>query len=103
MTFNVFKKKYCCSSRSHNKSNTSTCPRKTSPLSEACHRGRVKICKVTGDRSHCARMAALGLYPGEEVELICPKQGGSQCLLKIHGSTLSLDHESMKNILIAAP
>ncbi|MEN8199175.1 MAG: FeoA family protein [Thermodesulfobacteriota bacterium] len=69
------------------------------PLSENCRRGKVKICKVTGDRQLCARMASLGVIPGEEAELICP-QTGSQCLLKIHGGTLSLDHSTSSNIIV---
>ena len=69
------------------------------PLSETCQAGKVKICKITGDRKLCARMASLGVLPGEEAELICP-QGHSQCLLKIHGGTLSLDHSTSNNIIV---
>jgi ferrous iron transport protein A len=69
------------------------------PLSENCRAGKVKICKVTGDRQLCARMASLGVLPGEEAELLCP-QAGSQCLLKIHGGTLSLDQTTSSNIIV---
>ena len=69
------------------------------PLSENCQAGKVKICKITGDRKLCARMASLGVLPGEEAELICP-QKGSQCLLKIHGGTLSLDKTTSNNIIV---
>ena len=69
------------------------------PLSENCQAGKVKICKVTGDRKSCARMASLGVIPGEEAELLCP-QNGSQCLLKIHGGTLSLDQLTSNNIIV---
>ena len=44
-------------------------------------------------------MASLGVIPGEEAELLCP-QGGSQCLLKIHGGTLSLDQLTSNNIIV---
>lgn len=76
-----------------------SCPRHVVPLSESCRSGRVKICKITGDRKLCARMASLGVYPGEEAELLCP-ENGSQCLLKLQGTTLSLDSSTTKNILI---
>ena len=69
------------------------------PLSENCQAGKVKICKVTGDRKLCARMASLGVRPGEEAELICPRKG-SQCILKIHGGTLSLDQSISRNIIV---
>ena len=44
-------------------------------------------------------MASLGVLPGQEAELICP-QGNSQCLLKIHGGTLSLDKTTSNNIIV---
>ncbi len=69
------------------------------PLSENCRAGKIKICKVTGDRKLCARMASLGVLPGQEAELLCP-QKGSQCLLKIHGGTLSLDKVTSNNIIV---
>ena len=71
------------------------------PLSQHGGCGKVKICKVTGDRRLCARMAAMGLYPGTEAELICP-ENGHQCLLKIHGGTICLDHTISENILVSA-
>ncbi len=69
------------------------------PLSENCQAGKLKICKITGDRKLCARMASLGVLPGAEAELLCP-QKGSQCLLKIHGGTLSLDQSTSNNIIV---
>ena len=77
----------------------SPCPKQVTPLSESCRSGRLKICKITGDRKLCARMASLGVYPGEEVELLCP-ENGSQCLLKLQGATLSLDSNTTKNIMV---
>ena len=44
-------------------------------------------------------MASLGVLPGQEAELICP-QNSSQCLLKIHGGTLSLDKLTSNNIIV---
>ncbi len=69
------------------------------PLSKSHQAGKVKICKITGDRKLCARMASLGVLPGQEAELICP-QNGSQCLLKVHGGTLSLDEVTSNNIIV---
>ncbi len=77
------------------------CSQTHRPLSESCHPGKVKICKITGDRKLCARMASLGVRPGEEAELICPRKG-SQCLLKIQGGMLSLDHNMTSNIIVQA-
>jgi Fe2+ transport system protein FeoA len=74
-------------------------PDKTQPLSETCCSGRVKVCKVNGNRKLCARMAQLGLLPGCEIELLCPCQG-QQCMIKINGGTLSLDIPSAENILV---
>ena len=102
MTFKNFKDT-CCRLGLRNRERgqgTTDAPR---PLSETCHLGPVKVCKVTGDRRLCARMAALGVLPGQEVELVCPRQDGGQCLLKVHGSTLSLDQASLENILVSAP
>jgi len=75
------------------------CARHYGPLSETCHAGKLKICKITGDRRQCAKMASLGVIPGKEAELLCPRNG-SQCLLKIHGGTLSLDQYTSNNIIV---
>ncbi len=79
----------------------SLCSQQTIPLSESCHGGRIKICKITGDRKLCARMASIGVYPGKEAELLCP-ENGAQCLLKLHGATLSLDKDTSKNIIVTS-
>ncbi len=71
------------------------------PLSDTCCCGRVKVCSVQGDRETCARMAHMGVLPGTELELICPNTG-SQCMVKINGSTLSLDHLAATNIMVTA-
>ena len=71
------------------------------PLSKRARTGRVKVCKVTGDRKICARMASMGLYPGVEADVIC-SETGSQCLLKVHGGTISLDSEVSDNIFVTS-
>lgn len=69
------------------------------PLSRIRHHGRKRICKITGDRKLCARMASMGFYPGEELELLC-SGNDSQCILKIQGGTISLDTTASNNILV---
>jgi Fe2+ transport system protein FeoA len=44
-------------------------------------------------------MAALGVYPGNEIELISPSNG-ERCLIKVHGGTISIDRHTTENILI---
>ena len=62
-------------------------------LTQSCCGRNLRICSVRGDRRTCARMASLGFLPGQEIELIC-KPGADQCMVKINGSTISLDAES---------
>ncbi|MGW8194298.1 MAG: FeoA family protein [Desulforhopalus sp.] len=61
--------------------------------------GRVKVCRVTGDRKICARMASLGVYPGVEADIICAETG-HQCILKVNGGTLSIDSDISDNIFV---
>lgn len=92
---------YCCfTDRIKNCFRRQDCGQQILPLSELYRSGKVRICKVTGDRKLCARMAAMGLYPGTEVELICP-ENGSQCILKIHGGKVCLDRTISENILVS--
>ena len=70
------------------------------PLSKMCGCDRFKVCKISGDRKLCARMAQLGVLPGSEIELICPIQSQQSCMVKIKGSTISLDQLSAENILV---
>ena len=72
----------------------------TMPLSQACCRGRLRICGLSGDRKTCARMASLGIFPGSELEVLCPGKQGNQCMVRIHGSTLSLDPSAAASILV---
>lgn len=100
MTLNELNKKCSCFVKKlQTSSKAKPCNSHHGPLSENSQAGKIKICKVTGDRKLCARMAALGVLPGEDAELICP-QSGSQCLLKINGGTLSLDQLSSNNIIV---
>ena len=69
------------------------------PLSKMCGCDRFKVCKISGDRKLCARMAQLGVLPGSVIELICPIQSKS-CMVKVKGSTVSLDLLSAENILV---
>lgn len=71
------------------------------PLSRRGKAGRVRVCKVTGDRKLCAKIAALGIYPGSEAELICP-ENGHQCVVKVHGGNICLDRTISENILVTA-
>lgn len=100
MTFRKINKK-CCSiaKKIQQCSKGIKCLKHHGPLSETCQVGKLKICKLTGDRIECAKMASLGLLPGQEAELLCSRNG-SQCLLKIHGSTLSLDQNTSNNIIV---
>jgi len=61
----------------------------------------LKVCRVGGGRGICARMAALGIFPGQEVELVCAA-GQSRCLVRLNGSTVSLGDGAAKNILVKA-
>ena len=74
-------------------------PDNAKPLSMACGCERLKVCKVRGDRKLCARMAQLGVLPGSIIELICSTQS-QNCMVKIKGSTVSLDQLSAENILV---
>lgn len=75
------------------------CKKIAAPLSETGYCGKVKVCKVTGDRKICARMASLGLYPGVEADIVCA-QRGSQCVVKVNGGTISLDSNISENIYV---
>jgi ferrous iron transport protein A len=77
------------------------CRNLIAPLSKRARTGRVKVCKVTGDRKICARMASMGLYPGVEADVIC-SETGSTCLLKVNGGTISLDADVSENIFVTS-
>ncbi|WP_163339630.1 FeoA family protein [Desulfopila sp. IMCC35008] len=91
----------CCSfaDRVRKRFGKRRCHHGISPLSKHYNNGPVKIHRVKGDRRQCARMADLGLYPGTEAELVC-QENGSQCILKVNGSTICLDQSITENILV---
>ncbi len=84
-------KKHCFKDRKFNE--------EVVPLSRQAKCGRFKVCKIHGDRKHCARMASLGLLPGEEMEIICP-ENGSLCVVKVRGGSITLDNDTSNKIFI---
>lgn len=71
------------------------------PLCEMRNEKRLKVAGIEGDRSVCARMAALGIYPGAEMELLCAGCG-APCLVRVRGGTLSLGQDVSDKILVTA-
>lgn len=71
------------------------------PLSAAPMGKRFRIAGIKGGRRLCARMAAMGVYPGAEMELLCAGCG-SPCLIKVRGGTLSLGAGVSDKILVTA-
>jgi ferrous iron transport protein A len=69
------------------------------PLAEASPGRRVKVKRISGGRGLCARMAALGIYPGAELELLCAGCD-SPCLVRVRGGTLSLGKGVSDKILV---
>jgi len=53
---------------------------------------------VGGDRRFCARMAAMGMLPGRELEIL---RGGEHCLVRLDGGTVSLDRSVSEQILVS--
>ena len=77
------------------------CSDLAAPLSKRGTNGRIKICKITGDRTVCGRIAAMGVYPGVVADIICTGRG-SRCILKVNGGTISLDADVSENILVTS-
>lgn len=69
-------------------------------LAEAKPGRPLQVKLIEGGRSLCARMAALGIYPGVELELLC-SGCGAPCLIKVRGSTLSLGAGVSNKIKVA--
>ena len=71
------------------------------PLSDARAGQRFKVAGIEGGRHLCARMAAMGIYPGVEMEVVC---GGCNCpcLVRVHGCTLSLGAGLSEKILVTS-
>lgn len=64
------------------------------PLCKAKSGKRFKVACVHGERGLCARMAALGIYPGAEMHLLC-----SGCV-RVNGGILSLGEDISDKILV---
>ena len=92
---------YCFADKVRNCFGRVRCNDLITPLSERARTGRVKVCKISGDRKICARMASMGLYPGVEADVIC-SETGSRCLLKVNGGTISLDSDVSDNIFVTS-
>ncbi len=71
------------------------------PLCKAVTGKRFKVACIQGGRHLCARMAALGIYPGVEMELLC-SGCGCPCLVRVHGSTLSLGAGVSEKIMVTS-
>lgn len=69
------------------------------PLGNKRTCGKVKVCSISGDRKQCARLAALGFYPGNEIELV-DAPNGDRCLVRVHGGTISLDQDTLNTIVV---
>lgn len=73
----------------------------TLPLSAAAEGQCLKVACIQGGRLLCGRMAAMGIYPGVEMELLCAGCG-LPCLVKVHGGTLSLGAGVSDKILVTS-
>lgn len=69
-------------------------------LSDAPPGQPVEVKAIEGGRKLCARMAALGIYPGVKLELLC-SHCDAPCLVKVRGSTLSLGVGVSRKIMVA--
>ncbi|WP_417908799.1 FeoA family protein [Candidatus Electronema sp. PJ] len=73
------------------------------PLSECCGCSRrVRVCRISGDRGICGRMATLGVLPGTVLEPLCSRESRRRqhCMVRLNGSTLSLDEPIASNIFV---
>ena len=71
------------------------------PLSDARAGQRCKVAGIEGGRHLCARMAAMGIYPGVEMEVVCAGCN-RPCLVRVHGCTLSLGAGLSDKILVTS-
>ena len=100
MHWNREKKNPCCFAEKVRKCFAGEqCHDAIAPLSKKGQPGKVRVCKVTGDRKICARMASMGVYPGVEADIVC-SENGDRCILRVHGGTISLDADISANILV---
>ena len=91
-----WKRRNCCACRETDISDSCA-----SSLSDVRAGQRCKVAGIEGGRHLCARMAAMGIYPGVEMEVIC---AGCHCpcLVRVHGSTLSLGSGLSDKILVTS-
>ncbi len=68
-------------------------------LSDAPAGEKLRVSSIAGGRNLCGRMAAMGIYPGVVMELVCAGCG-SPCLVRVHGGTLSLGAGVSQKILV---
>lgn len=76
----------------YNRSSSPECV--LTPLCKAESGKKFKVACVHGERGLCARMAALGIYPGVEMHLLC-----SGCV-RVNGGVLSLGKDIFDRILV---
>lgn len=70
------------------------------PLALVSPGSRVKLVSVNGGQGICARLAALGLLPGTEVEVLSRAPGGS-FILEVKGSRLMLGRGMAQKIVVS--
>ncbi|HQN19375.1 MAG TPA: FeoA family protein [Syntrophobacteraceae bacterium] len=71
------------------------------PLSNTSAGQRCRVAGIEGGRHLCARLAAMGIYPGVEVEVVCAGCN-CPCLVRVHGCTLSLGCGLSNKILVTS-
>ncbi len=71
------------------------------PLAEAGCGRRLQVCRIDGGRGVCGRLASMGIFPGQEVELVCAADN-TRCLVRLNGSTVSLGDGAAEKILVKA-
>ncbi len=65
-------------------------------LKDGC---KVRVACIEGGRALCARMAALGIYPGAEMHLLC-NGCGHPCLVRVNGGTVSIGQGISEKIMV---
>jgi ferrous iron transport protein A len=66
------------------------------PLCEAGAGKKVKVASLCGGRGLCARIAALGIYPGVEMQML---RGGC---VRVNGGVLSLSKDISERIIVTS-
>jgi Fe2+ transport system protein FeoA len=65
-----------------------------------CHAGeKVKVERIAGGREACCRLKAMGLFPGEEVEIVSSHCG--PVVLNVKGFRLALGCGMAQKILVS--